>query len=257
MCLIIFAHQQHQRYPLLVAANRDEHYRRETASAGFWPQHQQLLAGRDLVAGGTWLGITRSGRFAAITNHRNPPTTPLQPRSRGMLTLDFLSGTSSAENYLQQLTRDAGRYAGFNLILGDSEALYYYSNLENQIRRLTPGLYSLSNALLDTPWPKQTRGIKAMQGILNQDFIDHNDLARTVECTQVEPDDRLPETGVGLEFERLLSAQFIVAPDYGTRATSTLSVEDGGVIRFREQNYGSGGNRLQQRAFTINPAADE
>ncbi|MCX2980082.1 NRDE family protein [Halieaceae bacterium IMCC14734] len=257
MCLIIFAHQQHHRYPLLVAANRDEHYQRETANAGFWPQHQQLLAGRDLVAGGTWLGITRGGRFAAITNHRNPPTTPDKPRSRGMLTLDFLSGTTRAEDYLQQLAMDAGSYAGFNLILGDGEELYYYSNLEHKVRCLPPGLYSLSNALLDTPWPKQTRGISELQSVLTQDFISHDELSRAVSSAEVEPDDRLPETGVGLELERLLSAQFIVAPDYGTRATSTLSIERSGIIRFREQNYGHGGTRLQQRAFCINPTAGE
>jgi uncharacterized protein with NRDE domain len=257
MCLIIFAHQLHRRYPLLVAANRDEHYQRSTASAGFWQHQPQLLAGRDLVAGGTWLGITRGGRFAAITNHRNPPTTPATPRSRGMLTLDFLTSTASPGEYLQRLAHEAGSYAGFNLILGDADQLYYYSNLENCIRPLAPGLYSLSNALLDTPWPKQTRGAAQMQNLLAQDAISHDELAATVGSKHIEPDDRLPDTGVGLEFERLLSAQFIVAPDYGTRTTSTLTMEHSGVIRFREQNYGNGGTCGPQRAFCINPAAGE
>lgn len=254
MCLIIFAYQQHARYPLLVAANRDEHYQRATAGAGFWHHHQQLLAGRDLVAGGTWLGITRQGRFAAITNHRNPPTTPENPRSRGMLTLDFLSSSMPAADYLQQLDAAAGSYAGFNLVLGDSNGLYYYSNIEQQLRPLQPGIYSLSNALLDTPWPKQTRGAAAMHNLLAQDLVSHDQLAATVSNTAAEADDSLPDTGVGLEFERLLSAQFIVSPDYGTRAATTLTVDQAGLSRFREQSYGHGGQALGRREFCINPA---
>jgi uncharacterized protein with NRDE domain len=254
MCLIVFSHQQHPQYPLLVAANRDEHYQRPATAADFWPEYPQLMAGRDLEAGGTWLGITRTGRFAAITNHRNPPTMPEQPRSRGMLTLDFLLGDGSPQDYLQRIALDSKNYAGFNLLVGDHSALYYYSNIEEKITCLPPGTYGLSNAELGTAWPKAIRGCNSMEGLIAANELGLEQLQSTISRREAEPDSALPDTGVGIDFERLLSPQFIVSPDYGTRACTSLKVDSAGNIAFREALFGPGGVATGAREFEIEPA---
>jgi uncharacterized protein with NRDE domain len=240
MCLIAIAYKSHADYPLLVAANRDEYYQRPTAAAEFWEEAPTLLAGRDLQGGGTWMGVTHGGRFAAITNHRNPPTTPAKPRSRGLLTLDFLLGDMSPAQYMEELAENAAAYAGFNLLVGSVESLYYYSNIERQVRSLEPGIYSLSNALLDTPWPKQEMARSRMQSVVEQD-VDHPQLQAVVADRQVAADEQLPNTGVGRELERLLSAQFIVSEAYGTRATTSLWLDASGGFSWQESNYRQGG----------------
>ena len=164
MCLILVAWQAHPGYPLLVAANRDEFYARRTASADFWPESPQVLAGRDLEAGGTWLGITRQGRFAALTNYRDPSSHKPQAPSRGKLVADFLRGKDSIDAYLDTL--DAIAYNGFNLLLGDGKQLIAFSNITMQRHELAPGVYGLSNALLDTPWPKVGAGKTALETAL-------------------------------------------------------------------------------------------
>lgn len=256
MCLIAIAYKLHPDYPLLVAANRDEYYQRPTAAAEFWKEAPTLLAGRDLQAGGTWMGVTHGGRFAAITNHRNPSTTPAQPRSRGLLTLDFLLGEMSPAAYMEALAENAAAYAGFNLLVGTIESLYYYSNIEQQIRKLEPGIYSLSNALLDTPWPKQEMARKRMQRVLEQ-AVDHPQLQAVVANREVAADEQLPNTGVGKELERLLSAQFIVSEAYGTRATTSLWLDASGGFSWQESNYLQGGvfDASQDRLFS--PGARE
>ena len=240
MCLIAIAYKVHPDYPLLVAANRDEYYERPTAVAEFWEEAPALLAGRDLQAGGTWMGVTREGRFAAITNHRNPPTTPAEPRSRGLLTLDFLLGDMSPVGYMEALADNAAAYAGFNLLVGTIESLFYYSNIEQQVRPLEPGIYSLSNALLDTSWPKQEMARSRMQGVIEQ-TVDHPQLQAVVADRSEVADEQLPNTGVGKELERLLSAQFIVSDAYGTRATTSLWLDRSGGFSWRESNYRQGG----------------
>ncbi len=250
MCLITFAHRWHRDYPLLVAANRDEYYARPAAGIHFWEEAPQLAAGRDLQAGGTWMGLTRGGRFAAITNHRNPPSTPDSPRSRGMLTLDFLAGSSSPGDYLGELAARAGEYAGFNLVIGDREQLWYFSNIENRARALAPGIYSLSNGLLDSGWPKQRRA-EARLAQLQDAAVDHRQLEHTVSDRELAPDEQLPDTGVGLDLERALSSQFIVMPEYGTRATTTLSVHDSGQVEMVEREFGEGGSARESRSLSF------
>jgi uncharacterized protein with NRDE domain len=256
MCLIAIAYKAHPDYPLLIAANRDEYYERPTAAAEFWKEAPTLLAGRDLRAGGTWMGVTREGRFAAITNHRNPPTTPAKPRSRGLLTVDFLRGDMSPPDYMDALADSAAAYAGFNLLVGTIDCLYYYSNIEQQVRRLGPGIYSVSNALLDSPWPKQEMARSRMQGLLKQ-AVDHPQLQAVVADRKVAADEQLPDTGVGKELERLLSAQFIVSEAYGTRATTSLWLNSGGGFSWQESNYRQGGifDASQDRIF--NPDGHE
>jgi uncharacterized protein with NRDE domain len=253
MCLISIAYNSHPDYPLLVAANRDEYHQRPTATAQFWSEYPDLLAGRDLQAGGTWMGITRAGRFAAITNHRNPPTTPSQPRSRGFLTLDFLAGMSSAPRYLDAINASAGEYAGFNLIVGEHGQLWYLSNIERQVQLLQPGICSLSNALLHSNWPKQELASSQMRRC-TAGTIDHPGLQAVVSSRVQVEEHRLPDTGVGLEFEKLLSAPFIVSPEYGTRATTSLSLDALGHGDWLETSFDKAGNTVQQQRWQFSPA---
>lgn len=252
MCLVTIAYKTHPDYPLLVAANRDEYHQRPTAAAQFWNEYPDLLAGRDLQAGGTWMGITRGGRFAAITNHRNPHTTPLQPRSRGFLTLDFLRGNTAAPLYLESLNTRAGEYAGFNLLLGDGGELWYLSNIERRVQQLPPGIYSLSNALLHSNWPKQELASSHMQRC-TQGEIAHPALQAVVSSRIQVEEHRLPDTGVGVEFEKLLSAPFIVSPEYGTRATTSLSLDSLGQGDWLETSFDASGRAIGKQRWRFSP----
>ena len=166
MCLLLLALHSHPDYKLVIAANRDEYYERPTATAAFWEDAPGLLAGRDLRAGGTWLGITTEGRIAAITNFRAPGSEKSRAPSRGNLVSDFLLGRDSPGDYLSGLEKQAHQYNGFNLIVGRTDELYWYSNRGGQSRSLSPGIYGVSNSLLDTPWPKVTQGKLAMKRLL-------------------------------------------------------------------------------------------
>ncbi|MBS3936529.1 MAG: NRDE family protein [Sulfuritalea sp.] len=238
MCLVLVAWRNHPEYPLVVAANRDEFYQRPTAPAAFWPDHPQLLAGRDLEAGGTWLGITRQGRFAALTNFRDPTRQQPQAPSRGRLVADFLTGDRAIDDCLDSL--DASACNGFNLLLGDGEKLVAFSNVSNERHELEPGIYGLSNALLDTPWPKVGAGKTALEAALNA-LPDEHRLWALLRDDRTHPDDALPATGVPLEWERLLSAAFVLSPDYGTRSSTILTLSAGTAVTFDEQTWLAGG----------------
>ena len=256
MCLISFAFQYHPDYPLLVVANRDEFHARPSAQLDFWEEYPQLLAGRDLVAGGTWLGLTRHGRFAAITNHRNPPNTPATPRSRGMLTLDFLVGRATPMDYLTELAQEGDRYAGFNVLVGTPSEMAYFSNIEGQARRLAPAVYGLSNGTLDSDWPKQRH---AREGLIDlvASPVDHKAMAAIVAGRDPAPDAQLPDTGVGLAQERALSSAFINLPGYGTRATTTLSISTQGEVQMTEQRFSEGGQAAGASEFSFHLAGHE
>lgn len=251
MCLIILAYQCHPRYPLMVVANRDEFYERPTRNAVFWPEDPRVLAGRDLQSGGTWLGLQRQGRFAAITNHRSAVVVPPGAASRGLLPLEFLQGERSAAEYSAKIAETGSHYAGFNLLLLDETGLYYCSNVNAEARRLPGGIYGLSNATLDTPWPKVEQGRYDLQQTLVRDHVAPDDLADSVASREIAADDQLPDTGVGLEVERWLSAQFIHSEDYGTRATTSLTVSQEGEVRFLERNFGVGGSLLGEQRETF------
>jgi uncharacterized protein with NRDE domain len=169
MCLILFAYQRHPRYRLILAANRDEFYARPTAPLGFWADHPQVLAGRDLEQKGTWLGVTRGGRLAAITNYRDPQAIKPNAPSRGHLVSDFLKGSIPPLDYLQDISASAARYSGFNLLVGDPSGLFYFSNHGAVMCRLAPGLYGLSNGLLDIPWPKVDQGKQALAALVREE----------------------------------------------------------------------------------------
>jgi len=240
MCLIILGWRAHPDYPLVVAANRDEFYARPTAPAGRWPEAPELIAGRDLEAGGTWLGITDSGRFAAVTNVREPGA-PLGRLSRGQLTRNFLVGRERPADYLAKLSLDD--YSGFNLLLGDGRDMYYRSNRNDAPRRLEPGIYGLSNHLLDTPWPKLTTAREQFAQDLVQ-LPEREPLFELLADAEIVPDPALPSTGVPLEWERLLSAVFVRSEKYGTRASTVLTVSRRDEILFEERSFGPGGSPL-------------
>lgn len=252
MCLLIFAHQVSPRHPLLIAANRDEFHARPTAASDFWPEHPDLLAGKDLQQGGTWMGITRQGRFAAVTNFRDPAQTAAAPRSRGELPLSFLTGSASPLQFLQSLAHRAGEYAGFNLLVGDRNALCYFSNSDSRGPiSLPPGVYGLSNASLDTPWPKVERGKAALQHVLEQDDITHEALANIVadrSLAAVAPTDLDDEHA---SMAALLSAQFIVTSSYGTRSRTTLWSDIEGRGSWREESFDAQGNVSQTSAVEL------
>ncbi|UCF31722.1 MAG: NRDE family protein [bacterium] len=240
MCNIVFAYGAQPGYRLILAGNRDEFYDRPTEPAGFWPEHPRLLAGRDVRYGGTWLGITLEGRFGAVTNFRDPGSQRDHLLSRGLMLTDYLLGVKDPETFLADLDRAGDRYNGFNVLLDDSSGLFYYSNRNRRWRELDKGIYGLSNHLLDTPWPKVMR-IKALfRDILDRETHPSVDSLMTVLADRVRPADQtLPDTGVGVDWERVLSPVFITSPNYGTRSSTVLTIRDTGEVRFTERSFTS------------------
>lgn len=265
MCLILIALHQHPEYPLIVAANRDEYFNRPTSPAGFWQQTPQLLAGLDREAGGTWLGVTRSGRFAALTNVREPDRPSVNnmsannPISRGKLVSDFLLTDLSPFDYLQQLDGSLSHYNGFNLLCGDLRSLLkqhdssmvYRSNRGSKEIALEPGVHGISNSQLNTPWPKLVSGCDELKQCLTQHHPNTESLFDILNQRQRAPDDQLPDTGVSLEMERMLSSRFIEGQEigYGTRASTVLLLQRDGQIQFTEQSWNRNGERAGRVEF--------
>lgn len=250
MCLIVFAWRPGHAQPLVLAANRDEFYDRPSLPLGPWEDAPQVLAGRDLEAGGSWLGLGGGGRFAALTNIRDPRQ-PRGERSRGELPLQFLCGEQDAETFLAELTSRLEQYSGFNLLLGDRRALYFFNSELGEIRRLMPGLYGLSNADLDTPWPKVLRSTAALAKTL--DDPQPANLLALLGDRQQPPRVLLPDTGVGVDWEMLLATVFIVGPGYGTRASSALVLHGDGGVRLVERSFGSFGELLGEVDLRLGP----
>jgi uncharacterized protein with NRDE domain len=240
MCLVLVVWRAHPRYPCLVAANRDEFHSRPAAPAGWWPGRPQILAGRDLEAGGTWLGLTRTGRFAALTNFRDPEQRRVQAPSRGALVTSMLESGATVAEGLAYLRRVGAGYNGFNLIFSDGERLGIYESVRGLGRELHPGIYGLSNHLLDTPWPKVQNAKGRLQAALD-DLTDTAPLLDLLRDDQPAPDALLPRTGVSLEWERLMSSAFVRAPDYGTRCSTIIRIEPAGRAYFDEWSWNSVG----------------
>ena len=242
MCLILLAWRAHPQYPLVFAGNRDEAYERPSAAAVFWADDPRIFGGRDLVKGGTWLGLTRTGRMAAVTNYRDGPGTRVAPRSRGELTADFLRGTDAPRAYLERVAARLSDYGGFTLIVGDYERLYCISNRSPGIEEIAPGIHGLSNRLLDTSWPKVERGKQRLSALLKakETELVHGLLDALADRT-VAPDSELPDTGVGLERERELSPAFVAGERYGTRASTALLVGSGNDVLCVERRFGARG----------------
>jgi uncharacterized protein with NRDE domain len=242
MCLILIALDSHPGYSMIVAANRDEFYDRPTAGVEFWTDAPSVLAGRDLQAGGTWLGMTRRGRFAAVTNYRQGQREGAAPRSRGHLVSEFLTTEIAVQVHITRVQRDAALYNGFNLIAGDVHKLFYVSNREGQVRVLAPGVYGLSNHLLDTAWPKVTATKRALNALLSgqgSDLVEG--LFALLSDRRPAADHLLPQTGISPEWERLLSSAFVASSDYGTRSSTVLLVGRDGTVDFVERSFASDG----------------
>ncbi len=238
MCLIIFLYDKHPDYRCILAANRDEFYDRPTSPLAFWDDSPAVLAGRDLKGKGPWLGITKNCRIAAITNFREPALFKPDAPSRGLLVSDYLTGTKTPEIYLKHIKTIGYRYNGFNLLLGDSNGLYYYSNKMDQIKELKPGLYGLSNHLLDTSWPKVEKGKTGLKKLLaGKKQINTEDIFSLLADRTFVPDDRLPDTGIGLKWEQILSSLFITSDIYGTRSSSIVLIDRSHEASLAERSF--------------------
>ncbi|USE36481.1 NRDE family protein [Endozoicomonas sp. SCSIO W0465] len=253
MCLIVFSWQPDSQYPLILAANRDEFYRRPTQAVDFWKDWPDVFGGRDLEAGGSWMAINRNGRFAAVTNYRETPN-PAGLYSRGALVANFVTGSQPAFDYLHTLQQQTDKWAGFNLLVKDSTGLYYFSNRakEQKISPLSSGIYGLSNHLLDTPWPKLLRArhrfTRAMQESIPPDS---KRLVELMQDSYQPPEEQLPDTGVSKEVEKRLSSCFIASKDYGTRNTSVLMIDHQNQLQWAEQGYLQEGVTSESRQFKI------
>ena len=241
MCLIGFNWQPGRDQRLLVAANRDEFHGRPTAPLSRWGNHHRCYAGRDLQAGGTWLAVDIRGRFAAVTNVREPPEDSAAGRSRGALVAEFMASESSAADHVEQIWQARDEYAGFNLLLADADDCLYVSNRHERIEAVRPGNHALSNAALDTAWPKTETALGALQTASNSHHTDP--LWAMLMDRRTAPDTDLPETGVPLDWERRLSAPFIAGDEYGTRSSTILSISDQ-QINIEERRFGAGGQTL-------------
>jgi uncharacterized protein with NRDE domain len=242
-------------YRLVLGANRDEFYDRPTAAMGYWADAAQVLAGRDLRGGGTWLGITATGRFGAVTNYRDPASFKAEAPSRGHLVSAFLQGRETPQAYLDSLGPRAGVYNGFNLLLGDRQDLFYFSNRAGGPQALVPGVYGISNHLLNSPWPKVEKGKAGLDALLHGNGpIDPEALFDLLAGRSIPPDGQLPDTGVGLEWERILSPLFIQGPGYGTRSSTVLTWEKNGRINVQERGFDAQANRSPARHFCFSTA---
>ncbi len=256
MCLILVGWNAHRAYPLVLAANRDELHDRPTDPAGFWADDRSVLAGRDLKDGGTWLGLTRSGRFAAITNYREVlGDGGSERRSRGMLVRGFLQSDVPPTEYAQSVAEDGDAYAGFNLLVGDLSELLWVSNRGSAGAQVVePGVHGLSNRALDTPWPKVDRGKAGLADCLPEDnraSLAVEPLFDLLVDTATPPDGELPSTGVGVEMERILAPIFITGEVYGTRSSTVILIDHEDQVSFIECSYDSGGTPIRNRGYAF------
>lgn len=252
MCLILFALNEHSEYPLVLAANRDEYFNRPTLYAHTWEDHNEVIAGRDQTAGGTWLGVTKQGRIAAITNYRDPHNVISNSQSRGELTKDFLIGNMRPSSYINDIELKNKSYNGYNLLLSSSPGeMIHYSNITSQTTVLNNGIHGLSNHLLDTPWPKVQKGITSFSKILSEKYITVEQLFQMMLDNKPASNDKLPSTGIDKNLEKKLSPMFINLPGYGTRCTTILLIDRQNRVTFHEKTFNEKGGIINQIAFTF------
>ncbi len=237
MCLIFIGLKQHPDYKFVLAANRDEFYKRKTSPAAHWPDNLNIIGGRDLEAGGTWLGMNLNGKISMVTNYRDPRNIDPNAPSRGHLVSGYLEDTVPARRYVEELEPRAKHYNGFNLLVGSPEELWYLSNYKSGVDQLTKGIFGLSNHLLETPWPKVKRGKQNFAAVLSSGELKENALFDMLFDDMRASDDQLPDTGIGLERERALSAMFIKSPGYGTRCSTVVLVDHQDNVSFTERVY--------------------
>ena len=252
MCLIVFAYQT-ENYPFLLAGNRDEFYSRPTRKAQYWDHYPDLLAGKDLKAGGTWMGVTKNGKFAALTNYRDIKFIKENAPSRGHIVKDFLISDAAPEDYLSSLNQDAEKYNGFNLIAGTIEELFYLNNQQNEVKKLEPGFYSISNAFLNTDWPKTKSALHQFKETVQPGNFNENNLFDILVDSKTFPQELLPSTGLSEDMEKAVSSIFIQTPDYGTRCSTIVHAKKNGKLSFSERTYKPGSKKVKDTVkFTLN-----
>ncbi len=229
----------HPTLPLIVAGNRDEFHARPTRDAHWWPDKPDILAGRDLTAGGTWLGLHRSGRFATVTNYRDADQPSAKLESRGHLITGFLEGRLDPLAHLESV--DGDRYAGFNLLVADGDRFAYQSNRGAGVRELPPGIYAVANATLDTPWPKVARIKAALQALIDDDRVNETSLLDMLDDREPARATEIDAGDLPFKRARALSAPFVVMPDYGTRSSTVVVRDDTGRVRISEKRFGADG----------------
>jgi uncharacterized protein with NRDE domain len=239
MCLIAFAYQVHPDYPLILAANRDEFYERPTTAAHFWKEEEapQLLAGKDLEAGGTWMGVHTSRKWAALTNYRDPSITRENPPSRGSIIPEYLLSPHDAAEYVQTLRSHSNHFMGFNVLLGDLDQLFHYSNTHKIITPVKAGIHGVSNATLNTSWPKLDWAKSQLEKNILTNQLEPNDFFSWLTNNEEAEDALLPETGIPYKWEKAVSSVFIKTESYGTRCSTILLIDKEGSIQFTERRY--------------------
>ncbi|MCG8370865.1 MAG: NRDE family protein [Proteobacteria bacterium] len=239
MCLVVLGIDAHPDYPLILAANRDEFHARPTQEARWWADKPDILGGRDLQAGGTWLALRRSGRFATVTNFRDAQPPSPEHRSRGFLVTDFLEDDAAPQDYVGSI--DEGNYAGFSLLVGDANRAAYLSNREDGDRTLEPGVYGLSNALLDGPWHKVETSKAKLSELIAADNVNETSLMRLMADRDRAPASAVEAGRLDFDTAHAITAPFIVLPDYGTRCTTIVLADKGGNWQFTERRFGPSG----------------
>ena len=252
MCLILFRYKDHPKYPLILAANRDEFYNRPTQEADFWTDHPDIIGGRDLSEGGTWMGITTKGKFGMLTNYRDIPGIIENAPSRGHLVSDFLKGDAQPEEYISEIQNRNLSYNGYNLIVGHLDQWYYLSNYGENYQKVEPGIHGLSNALLNSNWHKVVKGKELLSTCTSSDEIDIEDLFSLLRDESKAKPDMLPETGLSREKETALSSMFINTEGYGSRCSTAILMDNKGEITFVERTYLLPGNGYSEKKFKIN-----
>lgn len=246
MCLIVFSYHNHPKYPFVFAANRDEFYDRPTQHAHTWNTSPKIFAGRDKKAGGTWLGISENGRFAALTNYRQMDDIKEDTTSRGIIVKDFLLSDVNPRKYLAELQKMSKKFNGFNLIAGFFDDLYYISNKKEGVYKINPGVHAVSNALLNTPWPKTEEASKSFKKIISEDEPDEEKLFSVLQTDKRYPMEELPDTGLPKETEKAVSSIFIETENYGTRSSTVITVDNNSNVHFAERSYIAGSKEADQ-----------
>jgi len=248
MCLCLFAINEHDEFPFILIANRDEFRKRPAAKAAFWEDNPNVLAGRDLEGMGTWLGANKFGKIAFLTNYRHPDFFGRKGPTRGSLVSNFLIGDENGESYLKSI-ENTEVYNGFNLVVGTSEKLFYYSNVENEIKEIDSGIHGLSNAFLDTSWPKVDDGKSKLKTAIETDMLDSESLFSILHDSSFAKSEELPQTGVGPELEKVLSAKFINTPDYGTVCSTVVKVNRHGYCQLDEKSFDGNGSEIGKVSY--------
>lgn len=254
MCLVLVAWQEHDDFPLIVAGNRDEFHARPTEPLHWWADQPDVLAGRDLQAGGTWLALGRSGRFATVTNFRDAVPPQAGYRSRGMLVTDFVEGGMSPLEYVESIDSDA--YSGFNLFVSDGETLAFANNRDGAPRLLEPGVYGLANASLDAPWHKTLVSKERLGAILaagseNPGAVNTSALLKLLDDRELGPAHDVSTNGLSFNRAHAMTAPFIVQPDYGTRSSTVVLYPEAGDVEIVERRFKPDGKRDGETSKTI------